>query len=129
MDDDDRGAVHHADPHGGVGALRQPLGVDDRAAAQLVQVEVGVAELEQSGAELVLVGVPVLLDEAVREQRLEQAVDGGPGEVEPVGELAYAEASRARRERLQDARRAVDGLDRAPLGRAAYDSILSNPLR
>ena len=83
--------MHHADADGGVGALGQPLGVDDRAAAQLVQVEVGVAELEQAGAELVLVGVAVLLDEAVRQQGLEQAVDGGAGELEPVGELADAE--------------------------------------
>ena len=36
----------------------------DRARPQLVQVEVGVAEMQQAGAELVLVGVAVLLDEA-----------------------------------------------------------------
>ena len=51
-----------------------------RAPAQLVEVEVGVAELQQAGAELVLVGVAVLLDEAVRLQRLQQAVDGRAGE-------------------------------------------------
>ena len=82
VDDDHGGAVHHADAHGGVRALGETLRVHDRAAAQLVQVEVGVAELEQPGAELVLVGVAVLLDEAVREQRLEQAVDRGPRELQ-----------------------------------------------
>ena len=129
VDDDDAGAVQDADADGGVGARGQPLGVDDRAAAQLVEVEVGVAELEQAGAELVLVGVAVLLDEAVRLQRLQQAVDRGRAKLEPVGELADAEAARPARERLQDARRAVDGLDRPSLRPLCYDSTLSNPLR
>ena len=56
----------------------QALRVDDRAAAELVEVEVRVAELEQARAQLVLVGVAVLLDEAMREERLQQAVDGRP---------------------------------------------------
>ena len=100
-------------------ALGEPLGVDDRAAAQLVEVEVGVAELQQAGAELVLVGVAVLLDEAVRLQRLQQAVDRGARQLEPVGELADAEPPRAAGQRLQDARGAVDRLDRPPrLGRS-----------
>ena len=88
------------DAHGGVRALGQPLRVDDRAPAQLVEVEVRVAELKQARAELVLVGVAVLLDEAVGQERLEQAVDGGSGEPEAVGELAHSEPSRASRERL-----------------------------
>ena len=45
-------------------------------AAQLVEVEVGVAELQQARAELVLVGVAVLLDEAVGLKRLQQPVHG-----------------------------------------------------
>jgi hypothetical protein len=82
--------------------------------AQLVVVEVGVAEVQQAGAELVLVGVAVLLDEAVRLQRLEEPVDGRARHAELVGELRHAEPPRARGEGLQDPRRAVDGLDRAP---------------
>ena len=97
-------------------ALGEPLGVHYRAAAQLVQVEVGVAELEQAGAELVLVRVAVLLDEAVGEQRLEQAVDGGAGELEPVRELAHTQPPRSRRKGLQNASSAVDRLDRAAFG-------------
>ena len=65
-------------------------------AAQLVEVEVGVAELQQPGAELVLVRVAVLLDEAVRLQRLQQPVDGRARQAEPVGELGHAEPARAR---------------------------------
>ena len=108
----DRRAVQHADADGGAGALREPLGVHDRARAQLVEVEVGVAEVQQPGAELVLVGVAVLLDEAVRLQRLQQPVHGRPREPELVGELAHAEPPRPAGQRLEDARRAVDRLDR-----------------
>ena len=64
-------------------------------------------------AELVLVGVAVLLDEAVRLERLEQAVDGRARQPELVGELRDAEPPRTGRERLEDARGAVDRLDRA----------------
>ena len=46
--DDHARPVHHADADRGVGALGQPLGVDERAGAQLVEVEVGVAELQQA---------------------------------------------------------------------------------
>ena len=69
--------------------------------------------MQQAGAELVLVRVAVLLDEAVRLERLEQPVDRRPREAELVGELADAEPARAAGERLEDARRAVDRLDRA----------------
>ena len=92
--------------------VRKPLGVHERARAQLVEVEVGVAEVQQPRAELVLVRVAVLLDEAVRRERLQQAVHGRPREPELVGELAHAEPPRTAPERLQDARRAVDRLDR-----------------
>ena len=114
VDDDDGRAVEHADADGRLGAGGEPLGVDERARAQLVVVEVGVAEVQQPGAELVLVGVAVLLDEAVRLQRLQQAVDRRPGHPELVRELRHAEPPRARGQRLQDPRRPVDGLDRAP---------------
>ena len=77
VDDDDARAVHHADANGRVRPGCEPVGVDSERDPQLVQVEVGVAELEQARAELVLVRVAVLLDEAVGLERLEQAVDGG----------------------------------------------------
>ena len=111
--DHDRRAVQDADAHGLAARLREPLGVHDRARAQLVVVEVGVAEVQQPRAELVLVGVAVLLDEAVRLQRLQQPVHRGPRQAELVGELADAEPARPAGERLEDPRRAIDGLDRA----------------
>src|SRR5919198_534920 len=55
-----RRAVHDADADRGVRPLGKSLGVDDRAPAELVEVEVGVAELQEPGAELVLVGIAVL---------------------------------------------------------------------
>jgi hypothetical protein len=69
--DHHRRAVQDTDADRLAGGLRQPLGVHDRPSAQLVVVEIGVAEMEKARAELVLVGVAVLLDEAVRLQRLE----------------------------------------------------------
>ena len=68
--------------------------------------------MQQPGAELVLVRVAVLLDEAVRRERLQQAVHRRPREAELIGELAHAEPPRTAPQRLQDARRAVDRLDR-----------------
>ena len=112
--DDDGRAVQDADAHGRLRARREALRMHERARPQLVVVEVGVAEVQQARAELVLVGVAVLLDEAVRLQGLQQAVDGRPRHPELVGELRHAEAPRPGGERLEDPRRAVDGLDRAP---------------
>ena len=91
VDDDGVGAVHDADAHRGLRAHREPLRVHDRARAQLVDVEVGVAELQQAGAELVLLGVAILLDESLGQQRLQQPVHRGPREAEPIGELADPE--------------------------------------
>ncbi len=76
MDDDYARAMHDTDPDRGRGALGEALGMDDRAAAELVEIEVRVAEMQEPGAELVLLGLVILLDEPVRLQRLEQAVDG-----------------------------------------------------
>ena len=111
--DDHGGAVQDTDAHGGLRARRQALRVHERARPQLVVVEIGVAQMQQAGAELVLVRVAVLLDEAVRLQGLQQAVDGRAGHPELVGELRHAEAPRPRGEGLEDPRRAIDGLDRA----------------
>ena len=75
--------------------------------------------MQQPRAELVLVGVAVLLDEAVRRERLQEAVHRRAREAELVGELADAEPPRTARQRLQDARRAVDGLDRPAASRVS----------
>ena len=82
VDDDDARPCMTPDADRGRGALGEPLGVDDRAAAQLVQVQVGVAEVQQARAQLVLLRLAVLLDEAVRLQRLEQPVHRRAGDVE-----------------------------------------------
>ena len=57
-------------------ARREQLGPGERARAQLVEVEVAVRQLQELGAELVLVAVRVLLDEPVVVQGAEQPVDG-----------------------------------------------------
>jgi hypothetical protein len=115
--DDHARPVPHAHADRGIGALRQPLGRHQRASAQFVEVEVGVAKLEQAGPELVLAGLAVLLDEAVDLQRLQQPVHGGRRELQPLGQLGHAEAPGAARQRLEDAGGAVDRLDaRGPAG-------------
>src|SRR5213078_1499211 len=62
----------------------------------------------------VLARVAVLLDEAVGLQRLEQAVDGRPRELEALGELADAQPARPGGQRLEDRRRPIDRLDGPP---------------
>jgi hypothetical protein len=82
--------VHNADPDRGPAATRQAVSLSDRAGAKLVQVEVGVTELEQTWSKLVLVGVAILLDEAVGLERLKEAMNRRPRQAEPIGELAHA---------------------------------------
>ena len=52
---DDGRAVHDADADGLAGLGGQALGVHERTGAKLVVVEIGGAEMEQPGCELVLV--------------------------------------------------------------------------
>ena len=111
--DHDAGAVHHADAHGGTCPRREVVGIGDRARAQLVQVEVRVPQLQQAGTELIFVRVPVLLNKAMRLERLEQTVHSRPSQAEAVRQLADAEAPRAACECFQDRCGAVDGLNRA----------------
>src|SRR5260370_20745195 len=89
VDDDDARSVHHPTPDRRAGSRGQPVRIRDRARAQLVEVEVRVAELEQAWPQLVFVGVPVLLYESVRLQRLEQPVDRRARPPQPVGQLPY----------------------------------------
>ena len=112
MDDDDARAVHDADANRRAGPGGKVIRVADRARAQLVEVEVGVAELEQAGPELVLLRIRVLFDEAVRLKGLQEPVDGRPRQTKAVGQLADAQAPRTAREGSQDGGRPVDRLDR-----------------
>jgi len=111
MDDEDAVAVGHPDADGLADARREQLRPCERARPQLVQVEVAVAELEELGAELVLVRVEVLLDEPVLLQGPEQAVHGRLRESHPVGEITEAETAGMLAERLEDADRPVHGLN------------------
>jgi hypothetical protein len=88
--------LHNTDAHGGIATAGEPLGVHQRASAKLVEVEVGGAELQQAGAGLVFARVAILLDEAVNLERLQQAMDGSRGELEPFGP-ARSRPSAARR--------------------------------
>ena len=67
--------------------------------------------MQQAGAGLLFARVAILLDEAVSLERLQQAMDGSRGELEPLGQLAHAQAPRAARQRVEDARGTVDRLD------------------
>src|SRR6188472_3106711 len=95
MHDQDALAVKRPHTHGLVRSHREKLRPRERARAEVVQVEVAVAELKELGAELILVAVRMLLDEPVGLERPEQAVDGSLGEPEALRKLAYTEASRA----------------------------------
>jgi len=111
MDDEHALAVGDADADRLADPRGEQLRPRERARPQLVEVEVAVPELEQLRAELVLVGVEVLLDEAVLLEGAEQTVDGRLCEPDAVGEIAQAEAPRMLSERLQDPHRAVDRLN------------------
>ena len=81
------------------------------AAAQLVHVEVDVAQLQQRRPQLVLAAVGVLLDEALLLERPQQPVHGALGEPQPVAQLGHAEPARAAGEGPQDGGRTLDRLD------------------
>jgi hypothetical protein len=83
----------------------------ERARPQLVEVEVAVPELQQLRAELVLIGVEVLLDETVLLKSPEQAVNRRLREPDTFGDVAQAEPTRMLSERLQDPHGAVDRLN------------------
>src|SRR5258708_21101806 len=112
--------VHDADAEGGAGGRGEAIRIGDRARAQLVQVQVRVSKLQQARTELVLLGVPVLLDKTVRLQSLEQPVHGRTGQPKPLGELAYAEPAGPAGPCLEDRRGAVDRLD----GRTPFFPII-----
>jgi len=111
VDDQDAARVRDADADRLAHARREQLGPGERTRAQLVQVEIAVAELEQLRAELILVGVEVLLHEAVFLERPEQAVDRGLREPDAVGEVGEAEPPRMLAEGLQDADSPINGLN------------------
>ena len=94
-----------------LGPQREQLRPGQRARAQLVQVEVPIAQVQQLRPQLILVAVGVLLDQAVRLQRPQKPVHGPLGEVEPDRDLADAEAPGAAAQGLQNADGAVDGLN------------------
>ena len=68
--------------------------------------------MEEPGTELVLLGLVILLDEAVRLKRLKQPVDSRARDPQPVRQLADAEPPGPAGERAEDPRGAIDRLDR-----------------
>jgi hypothetical protein len=91
------------------------VGPPQRAAAQLRAVEVGVAELEDAGAEAVLAGERVLGDEFMLHERAQQPVHRGLGEPDPRGDLGHAKARCARSEDAEDRGRPLYRLDHVVL--------------
>ena len=69
--------------------------------------------MKQARPELILLGLAILLNEAVQLKRLEQAMDRGARDVQPVRQLADAEPARSTGEGAKDPRRAIDRLDRS----------------
>ena len=93
MDYDYHRAMHDPDPDRRRGALGEPLGMDDRTASEFVEVQVRVSEMKEPGSQLILLGLVILLDEAVRLQRLQQAVNSWACDLQPVGQFAHTKPS------------------------------------
>jgi hypothetical protein len=114
VDDDHIPPVHHSNSDRGVSPLGETLGMNQRPGSELVEVEIGVPELEQASAELVLIGVPILLDEPMSLQGLKEAVHGRTGESEPIGDLADPQTPRPAGQNLQNPRGSIHRLNRRP---------------
>src|SRR5437660_322690 len=108
MDHEQAVAVRGADTDGLPASDREVVRPGERAPAQLVDVEVDVAQLQEGAAELVLAALRVLLDEPLLLQRPQQAVDRALGESQPLAELRDSQAPRSPRQSPQDRRRAFD---------------------
>jgi hypothetical protein len=106
-----------ADPHGLATAGGQRVGPVDGAGAQLVDVEVAGAEVQQRRPELVLARGLVLLDEADVLERADDAVRGALRQVQGAGDLEQPEPSRAAGEEPKDGGCASDGLHLSRHGR------------
>jgi hypothetical protein len=114
VDDEQPVAVRDAHPDRLGDPRREQLRPRERPRAQLVQVEIAVPELKQLRPELVLVGVEVLLDEAVLLQRPEEPVDRRLRQADALREIAQPEPPGVLSERLQDPHGAVDRLNLLP---------------
>ena len=102
---------HDARSHGLPGAPGQRIGPVHRAGPQVVRVPSTAVELAQRQAELVAGGVQVLLDEPDLAQRADDAVCGGPREVEGRCNLLQPERPVRAAEQPQHRRGPLDGLD------------------
>ncbi len=103
--------VQDPDPDRLAGAVGERVRPVQRARAKLVAVEVGRPDVQQRGADPVLPGLGVLLDEALVHQRAQQSVHGALREPELPGDLDHAQLAAAAREQAQDRGCAFDRLD------------------
>jgi hypothetical protein len=110
VDDHDVIDEQHAGPDGHPGPPGEVLGPRDGLRAELEGVEVHVAETEHRRPELVAARPALLHDHAVLDERADDPVGGGRGQVQPAGQLRQAHATRSL-ERGEHADRTVDGLD------------------
>src|SRR4029453_8812720 len=106
--------------------LGQRVGPHERPRSELVMVEEGVSELQELGAEAILAGLGVLLDQVLSLERPQEAMHCRLRQPDPLGHLPHAQPRGAGRERLEDPGRAVDGLDRRARHRAARSSAANN---
>ena len=102
MDHEDPAVQERADPHRLAAARRERVGPVDSPRAELVDIEIARAEVQQRGPELVLAGRLVLFDEADALQCPQDAVGRAPGQAERAGDLAHAEPSPAARQQPED---------------------------
>ena len=89
VDHQDPSTVEHADADRLPDPLRQRVRPHERSSPQLVVVQERVAELEHLGAEPVLAGLRILLDEVLALERAKQSMDGRLREPEALGQLAH----------------------------------------
>ena len=125
MHDQDVRPVQHTDAHGFAHARGQRVGPQQRAGrgargCRGRRCRAGA----WPGPSRYLPGLGVLFDQFLGFEGSKEAVDGRLREAEPLGELGDAEPRGSRAERLQDARGAVDGLDRSsPLSGGGHGCV------
>jgi hypothetical protein len=106
----DRGTRRHPEQDLLPGAPRQRVGPVHRPGAQIVAVP-SPAEAAQAGGQGVAAGVAVLIDEPDLAQRAQDAVRGGPGEVQRRGHLRERQRAPGTAEQAQHRGGPLDRLD------------------
>ncbi len=111
VDDEDALLVEDAEINALAGGPGQVVGPHEGAGAQLVDVQVAVAQPQQLGAQLIAARGGVLLDEALLLQRAQDAVRRALREPQRRGHVGQAEPPLPTGEQPQHRRRPLQRLD------------------